>query len=172
MSNNLTTSNDLDDFVSYADMGFQVFAAQISANYLKFIKAKVVPALGKYSNVPLRELRTIMVISHSSEPTPSSIIAKILHYDPATVSRSTRWLVKNGLISSQDCSRDARSTVYDLTPKGTELSALYWDTSRQFIAELNAEDPGHPSRQDIEDALGVLEAVRDRSRRAAEFAGT
>lgn len=158
-----------DDITDYADIAFQMLAAQISANYLKYIKARIVPELGEYSDAPLRELRTLMTIAHFADPIKASRISRLLSYDPATVSRSTRWLIDRGLVQAEENPYDARSIVYGLTQKGLELSDLYRDLSRQSIIELNEEDPERPRKKDILKALSVFEKVRDRSQYAAQL---
>ena len=158
-----------DDLVDFADIAFQMLSAQISANYLKSIKARVIPELGEFSSSPLRELRTLMTIAHFADPITGSRISRLLSYDPATVSRSTKWLIENDLVTVNDNTNDARSVLYGLTPKGVELSDLYRDLSRQSIAELNELDPDQPSRKEILKALSVLEKVRNRSQYAAKL---
>jgi len=159
-----------DDLTDFSDIAYQFLAAQISANYLKYIKARIVPELGEFADAPLRELRTLMTIAHFADPIKGSRISRLLSYDPATVTRSTRWLINQGLVQAKENPIDARSIVYGLTQKGLELSELYRDLSRQSIAELNEEDPDRPRKKDILKALSVLEKVRDRSQYAAELA--
>lgn len=169
MSKPPTAPRYRDDISEYADVAFQILAAQISANYLKYIKARIVPELGEFANAPLRELRTLMTIAHFAEPIKGSRISRLLSYDPATVSRSTRWLIERGLVKAEENPRDARSIVYGLTQKGLDLSDLYRDLSRQSIVELNDEDPDRPRKKEIMKALSVLEKVRDRSQYAAQL---
>jgi DNA-binding MarR family transcriptional regulator len=164
-----TTPRYRDDISEYADIAFQILAAQISSNYLKYFKARVVPELGEFADAPLRELRTLMTIAHFADPVKGSRISRLLSYDPATVTRSTRWLIERGLVKAEENPRDARSIVYGLTQKGLELSDLYRDLSRQSIVELNEEDPERPRKKEILKAISVLENVRDRSQYAAEL---
>ncbi|MEP4052636.1 MAG: MarR family transcriptional regulator [Litorimonas sp.] len=158
-----------EDLVGFADVAFQMLSVQISANYLGYIKARVIPELGEFSSSPLRELRTLMTIAHFADPITGSRISRILSYDPATVSRSTKWLIENGLVTVKENTEDARSVLYGLTPEGLELSDMYRDLTRQSIAELNDADPEHPSPKEILKALTVLEKVRDRSQHAAKL---
>lgn len=159
-----------DDIAEYADIAYQMLAAQISANYLKYIKARVVPELGDFADIPLRELRTLMTIAHFKDPVKGSRISRLLSYDPATVTRSTRWLTENKLIQAEENPADARSIVYGLTEKGLEVSGLYRELSRQSIVELDEEDPERPRKKEILNAISVLEKVRNRSQFAAKLA--
>ena len=152
-----------DDVVDFYDSTFQVLATQISANYLQFIKARIIPELGEFSQTPLRELRTLMAIAQFGEPIKGAKISKLLSYDPASVTRSARWLIEAGFIRVQDNSRDGRSVFYGLTAKGIELSDLYREVSALAILELNEISSGQPSHHELLQALSVLEKVRDRS---------
>lgn len=158
-----------DDLTEYADTAFQVLAHQISTNYLKYIKTRIIPELGDFSDAPLRELRTLATIAHFADPIKGSRISRLLSYDPATVTRSTRWLIDQGLIEAQVNPNDARSIVYGLTAKGNELSDRYRELSRRAVIELNQIDSDRPDRQDILKAVAVLEKVRDRSQYAARM---
>lgn len=158
-----------DDIIDYADVAFQHLAAQISANYLKYIKARVIPELGKYSNTPLRELRTLMAIAHFADPIRGARISRLLSYDPATVTRSARWLIENNLIEIRDDIEDARSVYYGLTGNGLELSNLYRDLTRQSIIELNSVDSESLNRRDIRKVISVLEKIQNRSQIAAQL---
>ena len=169
MSNNSSAPRYRDDVVEYADMAYQLLAAQISSNYLKYIKARVVPELGEFATAPLRELRTLMTVAHFANPIAGSKISRLLSYDPSTVSRSTHWLIENNLITVQTNVNDARSVLYGLTEKGVKLTTRYRELCREAIRDLNDVDTERPSRKEILKALAVLEKVRDRSQYAAQL---
>lgn len=157
-----------DDVIDFYDSTFQVLATQISTNYLQFIKVRIIPELGEYSDIPLRELRTLMAIAQFDAPIRGTQISKLLSYDPASVTRSTKWLLDNGLIRVGDNSEDARSVYYGLSEKGSELSELYREVSAPAILELNETGSGQPNHQDVLQALTVLQNIRDRSERAVK----
>lgn len=159
-----------DDVTDFADSTFQVLAAQISANYLKFIKDRIIPELGEFSNIPLRELRTLMAIAQINGPVKGTQISRILSYDPASVTRSTKWLIKNDFISKEDNHRDARSAFFILSRKGVRLSELYREVSWRASIKLNGAELNQPSQQDVLKALSVLEKICERSRFAAKLA--
>lgn len=170
MSKLFSASRYRDDVVDFADSTFQVLSAQISSNYLKFIKDRIIPELGEFSNIPLRELRTLIAISHFHEPIKGKRIAKMLSYDPASVTRSTRWLIENDFIITSDDPEDARSTFYGLSETGVKLSELYRDVSWRAGIELNKAELEQPSHRETMLALSVLERVRERSQFAAKLA--
>lgn len=170
MSKTTSSPRYRDGFADYADIAFQVLSAQISSNYLKFIKSRIIPELENSSDAPLRELRTLMTISHYASPIPGSQIARLLNYDPATVTRSTRWLIENNFIVAKENELDARSILYGMTPTGLRLSDEYRAVAFDAIQELNEVDPEQPRKKDILNALSVLEKVRNRSEQAARLA--
>jgi len=159
-----------EDVVDFADSTFQVLASRISANYLKFIKERIIPELGEFSNTPLRELRALMAIAQFDGPVKATKISKMLSYDPASVTRSAKWLIENGFISKEDDSQDARSVLYALSPKGIKLTELHREVSWQAMKELNKAGLDAPSHQEVLQALSVLEQVCERSQFAAKLA--
>ena len=170
MSKLFSASQYRDDVVDFADSTFQVLSAQISANYLKFIKDRIIPELGEFSNIPLRELRTLIAISHFDEPIKGTQISKMLSYDPASVTRSTKWLIENDFISTSDNPKDARSIFYGLSETGIKLSELYREVSWRAGIELNKAGLEQPGHRETLLALSVLEKVRERSQFAAKLA--
>jgi len=159
-----------DKVVDFSDSAFQVLAAQISANYLQFIKMRVIPELDEFSHTSLRELRTLMAIARIDGPVKGTQIVKTLSYDPASVTRSTKWLIENGLISKKEDPEDARSTLYVMSQKGIRLSELYTRVSWRALRELNEAGFYQPNHQDVLQALSVLEQLRERSQFAAKLA--
>lgn len=151
------------DSIEFVDIVFQVLAAQISANYLKHIKTKIIPILSDYPDFPLRELRTLMCVAHFDYPVKGSTIVKVMGYDPATVTRSTRILIERGMLTGRPNEDDARSTVYALTETGKEFTTAYRDVAKRSTYELNHRDPSRPTQKELEHAVDVLIRVRDRS---------
>lgn len=159
-----------DDLIDYADIAFQVLAAQISSNYLSFIKSKIIPELGEESEIPLRELRTLISIAQYDLPISGAFIARLLGYDPATVTRSTRWLLDQSFIYGENSESDARMIVFGLAPRGQRLSEVFRQTAIEAFREVDQVTDKHPSREEITQALLVFERLRDRSRQAAKLA--
>lgn len=159
-----------DDLIDYADIAFQVLAAQISSNYLSFIKSRIIPELGEESEIPLRELRTLMAIAQYEVPIPGAFIARLLGYDPATVTRSTRWLLDQSFIYAKNSQSDARSKEFGLAPRGERLSERFRNVSIEAFQDVDQVTNAHPTREEIAQALLVFERLRDRSRRAYKLA--
>ena len=169
MTDNTNPPCQRDVLVEYADLAFQILATQISGNYLKFIKSQLTPKMGKYADIPMRELRTIMCIAQYEEPISGGWIARILGYDPATVTRSTRSLIADDFIYTKTCPYDARSTLFGLKTLGADVARVYRNKAKKEIAVLDDVDPDAPSKEEIAQALDVLVRIRNRSRIAAKI---
>jgi len=144
--------------------------AQVSANYLKYIKARVMPNLGEYSGMALREMRTLACIANFETPTSGKKISSLLSYDPATVTRSTQWLLNGDFIQSAESEDDGRSTVFSVTRAGRDAAAKYRAVAKEAIQELDAAGDDTLSYDEIVNALAVIARIRDRSDKAAKLA--
>jgi len=104
-----------------------------------------------------------MCIAHFDYPVKGSTIVRIMGYDPATVTRSTRILVEKGMLESQQNRNDARSVVFNLTEAGEQFTTAYRNVAKKMTRKLNVRDPSGPTQAELEHAVDVFVRIRDRS---------
>jgi DNA-binding MarR family transcriptional regulator len=170
LSKTPTPPQPRDELPPYSDLAFEFLAAEISGNYLKLIKTNLIPQLGEHAGFPLRELRTLMSIAYFDYAVTGAKIVRMLGYDPATVTRSTRWLIKENFVISEVNTEDARSVVYCLTEQGTEVAEKFRRVSIAETHKLDAADAASFSPEEVINALRIMTRIRNRSRLASKLA--
>jgi len=157
----LPTPQQKHDIIEIADAAFLVLCAQISDSYLKFIKAKLMPLLE--GDLSLREMRTLLCIGEYKVPIAGAVISSELAYDPATVSRSTKYLIDAGILRSENNPYDFRSTVYSLTEKGKEIGRDYRGIFTQAFEDIDNQNNSHLTYDERKSLLKALLKLRARA---------
>lgn len=142
---------------------FQLLCRRISRDYLVFLKRHAVIKLTSDPIIKIRELRVIMCLEYFGKPTAPHKIAKLMRYDPATVTRALTILSRDGYVQSIDSSDDEREKPVWITDKGRiaadEYKTVSWDALRAAD-----EITGHIlSEAQIRQCSAALLVLRDRS---------
>lgn len=146
-----------------SDAVILIFTAQISSDYLTIIKRDIMPQLGDFEDIGLRELRALMVIDYYDTPVSSASIAEVLRYDPGTVSRAVKTLEECGYLFRDENKDDARSFVFFVTDRGKELANRYRELFSAHFREMDQRLGMDMTEEERKTVIKLLMKLRHRS---------
>lgn len=154
-----------------ADFVFQIFAEQISQDYLAFLKRHILPKL--QSDVPvgigIRELRILVAVSFYRISLTAADLGSVLRMDRATLSRGFARLSKVDFISWTPDQYDARRSLALITPRGETVAQRYRHVTKATFSQVE-EDCQLPSIWDLKAIrLSDLIVIKSRSEALARL---
>ena len=121
-----------------ADFVFQIFAEQISQDYLAFLKQRVLPRLESdiLEGIGIRELRLLLAVSFYRDPLTAADLGSVLRMDRATLSRGFARLTEAGFIKWAPDEEDARRRLAFTTVRGEALAQKYRQVSKEVFTQV------------------------------------
>lgn len=148
----------------FADTTFLALSEKIAIDYGTVLRDAVVAKLTEKGNLKLREIKILAGIFFYKGNVTPALIADMLRYDPATVSRALKTLKTVDMIETGVSLTDLRSITLHLTPKGQRLAQAYIDQVRATFADMETY-LSHGLTD--EEKLAYLDIMVKISRRAA-----
>ena len=128
-------------FKEQADFVFQIFAEQISQDYLDFLKLYILPKL--QSNLPaglgIRELRILMAVSFYRVPVSAADLGSVLRMDRATLSCGFARLTEVDFVNWKMDEDDERRQYAVITPAGETAAQQYRRTTKRVFTQVETD---------------------------------
>jgi len=157
------------DLTEVIDVAFQVYSSQISEDYLAIIRKYVLPGLDTPKVFGIRELRTINCVYRHENDMTASLIATVLRYDPATITRAVNRLKQDGLVRTLENKYDARSAIIKTTEAGDKLTEQYKRRHHAVLNQLSQMQDIHLSEHEVEMFLKISQKIAKRAARMHEM---
>ncbi len=148
---------------SLAESNLHALMSTVASGYVKLLKRAVLPELDVPDRYTIRDLQVLGALHESPKPLTSTDIFRRTGLDPATVTRSTKLLVKDGYINSHENQADSRSRFLTLTEKGLDLARDYNAKCEELFASKDLAIDG-PSLDEIQSIERTLKTLQNRVR--------
>lgn len=148
---------------SLAESNLHGLLSSVGSDYVKLLKKAVLPELDLPKSYTIRDLQVLGTLHESGKPLTSTDIFKRTGLDPATVTRSTKLLVKDGYFEQKENEADSRSRFLALTAKGLDLAHSY-NKKCQFLFESQDLSISGPSLEEIQALERTLKSLQNRVR--------
>jgi len=154
---------DDDDFpqltASLAEAGIHGLLAAVASDYVKLLKKTVLHEMALSKSYTVRDMQIISTLHASAKPLTSTDIFRRTNLDPATVTRSTKQLIADGYLASEENESDSRSRFLFLTQTGRELARSYNEKCRTLFEskDLSISAPTLPELEALEKNLKSLQ---------------
>lgn len=148
---------------SLAESNLHGLMSSVGSAYVKLLKKTVLPELSLPKSYTIRDLQVLGTLHESPKSLTSTDIFKRTGLDPATVTRSTKLMIKDGYVGSHDNEADSRSRFLTLTDKGLELAQSYNEKCQRLFDSKDLSIPG-PSLEDIQILERTLKSLQNRVR--------
>lgn len=154
-----------DDFpqltASLAEASLHGLLSSVGSDYVKLLKKTVLPQLNLPKGYTVRDLQIINTLYASAKPLTSTDVFRRTFLDPATVTRSTKLMIKDGFILAEDNEADSRSRFLSLSKSGRALARSYNEKCRGLFESKDLTISA-PSLQDLEKLERSLKSLQNR----------
>ena len=148
---------------SLAESNLHALMSSVASSYVKLLKKTVLPQLNLSKTYTIRDLQVLGTLHESAKPLTSTDVFKRTGLDPATVTRSTKLLTKDGFIEALENKADSRSRFLKLTPKGLELAQSYNEKCQHLFESRDLSIPA-PSLEEVQSIERTLKSLQNRVR--------
>lgn len=148
---------------SLAEAGIHGLLAAVASDYVKLLKKTVLQDMGLPKSYTVRDMQIISTLHASAKPLTSTDVFKRTNLDPATVTRSTKQLIADSYLGTEENETDSRSRYLFLTDTGRELARSYNEKCRTLFESKDLSITA-PSLQELEDLEKNLKSLQNRIR--------
>ncbi len=146
-----------DDAHNPSDFALQSYGRAVnylSRSYQSYLDTVTAPYGVSSAHVPL-----LVYLWEGNSGETQNEIARALGVDKGTISRNVQALLRLGLVTQTECTRDSRACTVDLTDEGRRLSQPIGKMSDDWAAGVT----GHLSEEDRVRVLADLQSMIVRS---------
>jgi len=155
---------DDDDFpqltASLAEANIHALLSSVASSYVRLLKKTVMPVMELPKEFGVRDMQILATLYESARPLTSTDIFKRTGLDPATVTRSTKNLIRSEYIYASENEVDSRSRFLHLTETGLAIAKTYNAACQKLFAsdDLTINAPSLEKLQSLERTLKSLQS--------------